>query len=387
MENVVIAARFEKVKECDQYGASVTIDVGHNPQAAEVLAENLARTTSPQDKVWAVFGMFADKDMASVAKIMNRHIDRWFVTGLPKPRGAEALELMDAMQEGGVDMGKVVTCSSVDDAIRKALKESLTEGPETVKIVGFGSFVTVTGIIESLKHDLREEQLAAGHKAAGGVDGEEHQNKDRRDGQQDLFLLLEPGGEEFRNGDGVPGHHRIAAQPPCHQKPVQVGAHRQADGGPGRIGDPAPVGYAGQPHEQPAAHVRGLGAHGRDPGPQAAPAQEVVFGALVGAPGEEQPDGHHAGHVTAHGDQGFPGIPIHNNPSIPRAFPIRASCISIIVTDFASFGKLFFSKSFKCRRRWSQPPFSHRLRQRAYHGDRRHILPAGRGLCGQAEIW
>ena len=162
LENVVIAARFEKVKECDQYGASVTIDVGHNPQAAEVLAENLARTTSPQDKVWAVFGMFADKDMASVAKIMNRHIDRWFVTGLPKPRGAEALELMDAMQEGGVDMGKVVTCSSVDDAIRKALKESLTEGPETVKIIGFGSFVTVTGIIESLKHDLREEQLAAG---------------------------------------------------------------------------------------------------------------------------------------------------------------------------------------------------------------------------------
>ena len=45
--------------------------------------------------------------------------------------------------------------------IRKALKESLTEGPETVKIIGFGSFVTVAGIIESLKHDLREEQLAA----------------------------------------------------------------------------------------------------------------------------------------------------------------------------------------------------------------------------------
>ena len=161
LENVVIAARFDKVKDCDEYGASVTIDVGHNPQAAEVLAENLARCTSPNDKVWAVFGMFADKDMVSVAKIMNRHIDRWFVTGLPKPRGAEAVELMDAMQEGGVDMGKVVTCSSVDDAIRKALKESLTEGPETVKIVGFGSFVTVAGIIESLKHDLREEQLAA----------------------------------------------------------------------------------------------------------------------------------------------------------------------------------------------------------------------------------
>lgn len=162
LENVVIAARFEHVKNADEHGAAVTIDVGHNPQAAEVLAENLARTTQPGEKVWAVFGMFADKDMASVARIMNRHIDRWFVTGLPKPRGAEAIELMDAMEEGGVDMGKVVTCASVDDALRKALAESVTEGPETVKIIGFGSFVTVTGIMESLKHDLREEQLASG---------------------------------------------------------------------------------------------------------------------------------------------------------------------------------------------------------------------------------
>ena len=162
LENVVIAARFEHVKNADEHGAAVTIDVGHNPQAAEVLAENLARTTQPGDKVWAVFGMFADKDMTSVARIMNRHIDRWFVTGLPKPRGAEAIELMDAMEEGGVDMGKVVTCASVDDALRKALAESVTEGPETVKIIGFGSFVTVTGIMESLKHDLREEQLASG---------------------------------------------------------------------------------------------------------------------------------------------------------------------------------------------------------------------------------
>ena len=162
LENVVIAARFQRIKECDEHGSSVTIDVGHNPQAAEVLAENLCRTTKPGERVWAVFGMFADKDMTSVASIMNRHIDRWFVTGLPKPRGAEAQELKDAMANGGVDLGKVVTCESVDDALRKALAESKTEGAESIKIIGFGSFVTVTGILESLRHDLREDQLAEG---------------------------------------------------------------------------------------------------------------------------------------------------------------------------------------------------------------------------------
>lgn len=161
MENVYIAARFQQVKACDATGASVTVDVGHNPQAAEALVENLARTTQPDEKVWAVFGMFADKDMKEVARIMNRHIDRWFITGLPKPRGATVDELSTAMQDAGVDLGKVVVCENVDDALRKAMKESLTEGPEKVKILGFGSFVTVTGIFESLRHDLREAQFAA----------------------------------------------------------------------------------------------------------------------------------------------------------------------------------------------------------------------------------
>ena len=162
LENVVIAARCQRIKECDKSGASVTIDVGHNPQAAEALAESLSRVIRPGEKVWAVFGMLADKDMKSVVQIMNRHIDRWFVTALPKPRGANLEELTQAMVEGGVDLGKIVQCASVDEALRKALSESVTEGAETVKIIGFGSFVTVTGILESLKHDLRETQLAEG---------------------------------------------------------------------------------------------------------------------------------------------------------------------------------------------------------------------------------
>ena len=164
LENVMIAARYQQVKARDANGAAVTVDVGHNPQAAEVLADNVLRTTTPDEKVWAVFGMLSDKDMANVSKTMNRHIDRWFITGLPKPRGADAQELLAAMEQGGVDPAKVVTCENVDAALRTALAESAKPGNETVKILGFGSFVTVTGIFESLRHDLREEQLAAAPK-------------------------------------------------------------------------------------------------------------------------------------------------------------------------------------------------------------------------------
>lgn len=164
LENVMIAARYQQVKARDANGAAVTVDVGHNPQAAEVLADNVLRTTTPDEKVWAVFGMLSDKDMANVSKTMNRHIDRWFITGLPKPRGADAQELLAAMEQGGVDPAKVVACENVDAALRTALAESAKPGNETVKILGFGSFVTVTGIFESLRHDLREEQLAVAPK-------------------------------------------------------------------------------------------------------------------------------------------------------------------------------------------------------------------------------
>lgn len=158
LANVHIMARYDVIKKEDEQGASVTVDVGHNPQAAAVLAENLAHDAKPGVQTWAVFGMLKDKDMVAVSKTINRHIDRWFVCPLPGVRGAGIEELTAAMKAGGVDMTKVQTFDSVDTALHTALKDSLEHEPGTVKILGFGSFVTVAGIMESLKHDKRVQE-------------------------------------------------------------------------------------------------------------------------------------------------------------------------------------------------------------------------------------
>ena len=94
----------------------------------------------------------------------------------------------------------------------------------------------------------------------------------------------------------------VDTQPLGHQQEVQVGAQRQTDGGPRRVGDTGEVRHAGQTHQQPGAHVAGLGAHGRDHGAQLAAAQiEAVRAALAGA-GVGHAYEHHGDEVHRNGD-------------------------------------------------------------------------------------
>ena len=91
-----------------------------------------------------------------VSRTLMRHIDRWFVTGLPGVRGASLEELRAAMKQAGVDETKIADFSSVDEALRAALEQSKHEEPGAVRIIAFGSFVTAAAAIESLRHDVRE---------------------------------------------------------------------------------------------------------------------------------------------------------------------------------------------------------------------------------------
>ena len=138
LRSVRVTARFEKV----QTDPDVILDVGHNPHAANVLAQNV-RALQTQGKVIAVFGMLADKDMLDVVKIMSPVINEWFITGLPGPRGASAEELRRVMLEAGVTEANIYVCDGVADAFERAKREAAI----TDKILIFGSFVTVTAAL------------------------------------------------------------------------------------------------------------------------------------------------------------------------------------------------------------------------------------------------
>ncbi len=120
---------------------SVVLDVAHNPQAAEVLAQNLVDQGFFAN-TRAVIGMLADKDMKGVCAALRGRIDEWHAAGLTGARAASAAQLAAAIAESGAG-GKVFQHASPRAAYAAARERS----SENDRIVVFGSFLTVADIL------------------------------------------------------------------------------------------------------------------------------------------------------------------------------------------------------------------------------------------------
>ena len=161
LASVRLTARFERITDKP---VPTVIDVGHNPQAASVLRENVSRTKKPHEKTLAVVGMLADKDMKSVMGILKESFDEWFAASLTGPRAAMKEELTAAMRAAGIDEKTITAYDDVASALAAARARASTilspnasspktDGNETVRIVVFGSFVTVTAALEVFREE------------------------------------------------------------------------------------------------------------------------------------------------------------------------------------------------------------------------------------------
>ena len=121
------------------------LDVGHNPHAAAVLAQNLG-SMGYFPYTYAVFGSMRDKDIAGVIGKLNGEIDHWRVTTLPGPRGASAAQLETALREAGVTDGPDSSVVRFDSP-ELAFQDALEHASENDRIVVFGSFLTVAGVM------------------------------------------------------------------------------------------------------------------------------------------------------------------------------------------------------------------------------------------------
>lgn len=126
---------------------SVVLDVAHNPQAAEVLAQNLA-DQGDYARTRAVIGMLADKDMKGVCAALKGCIDEWHAADLSGTRAASAAQLADAIANSGA--GGVVFMHPDPLAAYAAAKERSNEND---RIVVFGSFLTVAEILDAEARD------------------------------------------------------------------------------------------------------------------------------------------------------------------------------------------------------------------------------------------
>ncbi len=127
---------------------NLILDVGHNPHAIAALAVNLdAMGFAPCTH--AVFGAMADKDLANMLQRMHPLVDKWYFTDLPTARAAKAADLLSTWQ--GVNMGekarKDVEAQCFTNP-KAALDAAIAKSAPTDRIVVFGSFFTVGGVLQ-----------------------------------------------------------------------------------------------------------------------------------------------------------------------------------------------------------------------------------------------
>ncbi len=123
---------------------AIVLDVGHNPQAVKVLADNLSGMGF-FDRTLAVVGMLADKDIVGTLQPLKDKIDVWHVATLDGPRGTSAETLAGIIV--GAGLGGEVVCYPSPVVAMQAAKGGATESD---RILAFGSFYTVAGALEAL---------------------------------------------------------------------------------------------------------------------------------------------------------------------------------------------------------------------------------------------
>jgi len=126
---------------------TVVLDVAHNPHAAATLGQGLDKM-GYHPYTYAIFGAMADKDIENVIKPLLGSVDFWYCADLPTPRAAKA----DVLSQKLISQGVAIK-NGEDGGIEcfpdpaAAYQKALSKAGEGDRIVIFGSFYTVAGVM------------------------------------------------------------------------------------------------------------------------------------------------------------------------------------------------------------------------------------------------
>lgn len=135
---------------------TLVLDVAHNPHAVAALAANLDAMHFFK-ATRAVFGAMADKDIAGMLARMDPLVDRWYFTDLPTPRAKSAADLLALWQASTRRNARADAWPDPSQALRAALADA----DPADRIVVFGSFYTVGGVLRDGIPQLSARHLNA----------------------------------------------------------------------------------------------------------------------------------------------------------------------------------------------------------------------------------
>jgi dihydrofolate synthase/folylpolyglutamate synthase len=135
LRNARLRGRFQRVAEWPAGGPEWILDVAHNAEAAQVLAEALAAQPAA-GRTYAVAGILQDKDATAIGAALQGAIDGWVLVGLPGERGGDPEGLRRRLPE---------SCRSLALApdVEYGCAAALALARRGDRIVVLGSFLTV----------------------------------------------------------------------------------------------------------------------------------------------------------------------------------------------------------------------------------------------------
>jgi dihydrofolate synthase/folylpolyglutamate synthase len=95
----------------------------------------------------AVFGIMGDKDIAAILARMAPLVDAWHFTDLPTPRAAAAEQLATALRAVGPAAARASVAAHASPG--EALAAAAADADPADRIIVFGSFYTVGGVLEN----------------------------------------------------------------------------------------------------------------------------------------------------------------------------------------------------------------------------------------------
>ena len=140
---------------------TLVLDVAHNPHSVAALAENLD-AMGYYPTTHAVFGAMADKDLGAMLERIGPLIDRWHLTDLPLPRASTAEALAEQLDAHAATAPKGQSRVAGRHASPvEALRAAVSMADPADRIVVFGSFFTVGGVLQDGVPRLSAKHLAA----------------------------------------------------------------------------------------------------------------------------------------------------------------------------------------------------------------------------------
>lgn len=140
LQRTKLLGRLQHLSTCPDF----IVDVAHNPQSAEQLALYIAENPVA-GKTIAIFSALKDKDLKGIVKPFINIVDEWHIMPLGGERGQSALDIKSSLKLLQIN-NQIIVYDNFNKAVQD-LKDTLKCED---RVVAFGSFLLVSGILESL---------------------------------------------------------------------------------------------------------------------------------------------------------------------------------------------------------------------------------------------